>query len=90
MKVSEALQKALFWDVDPEKLEWQKNAQLIIERVLTRGNTFDFRVMIQHYSESQIIEAVIHSKSLDKKTAHFASRYFNVPLNQIHVAPEYY
>lgn len=36
-KVAEVLNKALFWDVDPSKLDWQKNKMLIIQRTLVRG-----------------------------------------------------
>lgn len=90
MKVEETLSKQLFWDVNPSKLNWNDNATLIIERALTRGTTADFKIVIKHYTRQQIIDAIMHNKSFDRKTAHFASRYFNVPINKIHVAPEYY
>ncbi len=37
MKVADALNKSLFWDVNPEKLDWKKNRRFIVERVLVRG-----------------------------------------------------
>ena len=90
MKVSDALDKSLFWDVNPEKLDWQKNNQFIIERVLTRGFTNDVDIIFSVYTDIQIKEAVLKSKTLDKKTANYFSIKFNIPLSKINVAPEYY
>ncbi len=90
MTVKESLDKKIFWDINPEKLDWQKNAQFIIERVLTRGFTNDVRLIFKIYSRKQLTKAVVKSKTLDKKTANFMSNYLNIPLKKIHVAPEYY
>jgi hypothetical protein len=90
MKVSEALSKTLFWDVNPEQLDWQRNAQLIIERTLQRGLTSEVETIFSAYTLSEIKDAVLNSKTLDKKTANYFSIKFNIPLSSIHVAPEYY
>jgi hypothetical protein len=90
MKVSEALSKTLFWDVDPEKLDWQKNNQLIIERTLQRGITKEVETIFSVYTGDQIIRAVLKSKTFDKKTANYFSIKLKIPLPSIHVAPEYY
>jgi hypothetical protein len=42
MKVAEALSPTLFWNVNTESLDWDKNSQLIIERTLQRGLTGSF------------------------------------------------
>ena len=90
MKVSEALDKSLFWDVNPEKLDWQKNCQLIIERTLQRGLTKEVDAIFSIYTNTQITEAILKSRTLDKKTANYFSIKLNIPLSSIHVAPEYY
>lgn len=90
MKVSEAFHKSLFWDVDPEKLDWEKSRQFIIERVLQRGSTSEVKKVFSLYSAEQIKTSVLKSKTLDKKTANYFSIKLNIPLSQIHVAPEYY
>jgi hypothetical protein len=90
MKVAEALNKSLFWDVNPDNLDWQKNRQLIIERTLQRGLTKEVETIFSVYSISEIRQAVINSKTLDKKTANYFSIKLNIPLSSIHVAPEYY
>ncbi|MFT4092482.1 MAG: hypothetical protein QM640_02495 [Niabella sp.] len=90
MKVSEAFHKSLFWDVDPEKLDWERSKQFIIERVFTRGFTDDFNTILNRYSEEDIKAAVLKSKTLDKKTANYFSLKYKIPRSLINVAPEYY
>jgi hypothetical protein len=90
VKVTEALDKSLFWDVNPENLDWQKNRQFIIERTLQRGLTKEVETIFSTYSFSEIKEALLQSKTLDKKTANYFSIKLNIPLSSIHVAPEYY
>jgi len=90
MKVAEALSKTLFWDVNPEELDWERNSQLVIERTLQRGLTSEVNTVFRIYTENQIKEAVLRSKTLDKKTANYFSIKLNIPLSNIHVAPEYY
>ncbi|MGC4235443.1 MAG: hypothetical protein QM594_20895 [Niabella sp.] len=90
MKVSEAFHKSLFWDVDPERLDWERNRQLIIERVFTRGVTQEVRRIYQVYSNEEIREAILKSKTFDKKTANYFSIKYQIPISRINVAPEYY
>lgn len=90
MNVAEALDKSLFWDVNPDVLDWQKNKQFIIERTLQRGLTKEVETIFSTYTFSEIKEALLNSKTLDKKTANYFCIKFNIPLSSIHVAPEYY
>jgi hypothetical protein len=90
MKVTAVLSSTLFWDVNPEQLDWEKNTQLIIERTLQRGVTKEVDTIFSIYTLQQIKEAILKSKTLDKKTANYFSIKLNIPLSSIHVAPEYY
>jgi hypothetical protein len=90
MKVAEAFDKSLFWDVDPEKLDWERNSQFIIERILMRGFTKDVKKIFSKYTMDEIRTAVRKSRTLDKKTANYMSLYLSIPLTDINVAPEYY
>lgn len=90
MTVAEALSNTLFWDVNPQSLDWQKNKQLIIERTLQRGLSKEVETIFAVYSQTQLREAIFKSKTLDKKTANYFCIKLNIPLSSIHVAPEYY
>ena len=79
----------LFWDADINTIDLKKHATYIIERVITRGLLKDFGKLITYYSKEEIILALKKSKSLDPKSRKFCSWYFNIPLNELHVATFY-
>jgi hypothetical protein len=90
MKVSETLNKSLFWDINPENLDWQRNSRFIIERVLVRGGMNDVKIIMKIYTRSQIIEAIKKSRDLDAITHNFCSNYFNIPKAEMHAPSQYY
>jgi len=88
--VAEALSKTLFWDVNPEKLDWERNGQFIIERTLVRGGMKDVKIIFSNYTRSAIIEAVQKSRDLDPITHNFCAHYFNIPKSSMHAPSQYY
>ena len=90
MKVSEALDKSLFWDVNPEKLDWDKNSQFIIQRVFVRGGMKDANFVFAKYSKEQLIEALKKSRELDEVTHNFCSNFFNIPKADMYAPSQYY
>jgi hypothetical protein len=91
MLVAEAIKKRVFWDVDPMQLDWDKDAQFIIERTLVRGDTADVRVLFKVYNKPQLTDAILKSRNvLTPKVANYMSHYLNIPYSQLHVAPEHY
>jgi hypothetical protein len=81
--------KNLFWDCEIPDIDLRKNRRYIIERVLTRGQWSDFNALLKMYNVNEIKSAIIKSKELDPKTAHFCSWYFNIPESEIHVSSFY-
>lgn len=67
----------------------EKRKNYIIERVLSRGLLSDFYFLLQLYTSEEIIIAVKKSKVLDKKAVNFCSRYFKIPLNEMHASSFY-
>jgi hypothetical protein len=90
MRVSNVLNKSLFWDINPENLDWQKNSRFIIERVLVRGGMNDVKLIMKIYTRSQVIEAIKKSRDLDEITHNFCSNYFNIPKAEMHAPSQYY
>lgn len=60
--------QALFWDTNPEKIDTEKNAQYIIERILDFGNDKEVAWLRDYYSPSQIQKVVEKSRSLRSRT----------------------
>ncbi len=72
------LSKPLFWDVDYESIDYEKNSRFVIERVLTRGNFQDWRELRDFYGLDKIAEEVIEIRYLDKLTFNFCHKLFNI------------
>jgi hypothetical protein len=73
------LNKALFWDTDYEKLDYERHARKIIERVITRGTLQDWWEIKKYYGKERIKSEIVTVRSLDKLSLNFCSNYFNVP-----------
>lgn len=76
------LPKVLFWDVDFEKLDPEKNAHFIVTRVVQRGSLDDWFAIKKYYGLDIIKDILLHTRYLDKLTLHFFSMYFNIPIEQ--------
>ena len=72
----------LFWDVNPDNLEWEKNHQLIIERVLERGTLDQWKTIVSVYGLKKIVETVKKMRSLDPVSLHFIAAISHSPLNE--------
>ncbi len=71
--------KSLFWDVDIDSADLEKNARHIINRILLRGNINDWKQLKKFYGLDRIKEEVLKMRFLDKRTLNFCSFYFNIP-----------
>lgn len=78
--------KYLFWDASIETIDLQQHKNYIIERVLSRGFLTDFYLLLKLYNHNEICAAIKSSKVLDKKTANFCCHFFNININELHVA----
>ncbi|MEI6511610.1 MAG: hypothetical protein WCO25_06290 [Candidatus Uhrbacteria bacterium] len=45
---------SLFWDTDPKKIDFKKNARYVIERVLDFGNDREIKWLVHHYEPATI------------------------------------
>jgi hypothetical protein len=62
------LRQGLFWDVNPAKIDLQKNAQYVIERVLDFGNDEEVRWLWNYYDKKLIKKIVAKSRCLMPRT----------------------
>jgi len=72
-----------FWDVDAQKLDADKYATYIIERLLEWGNLPAARWLLQRYSRRKIIGVLKKTRALSRMSANFWAVYFSVPRNEI-------
>ncbi len=69
--------KRIFWDVDAEKLDFDKKASFIIERVFDRGDVEDIRMCRRFYGDEIIAATLLKAKWLMPETIYLAAALFN-------------
>jgi hypothetical protein len=79
----------LFWDANIADIDLARHQRYIVERVVTRGNMDAFKKLNEIYHRSEIVSALVKSKQLDKRTAHFCSWYYNILPENLHVSSFY-
>jgi len=68
----------LFWDVNPQEVDLSRNRVLIVERLLNEGDQKALHWLFETYTEDEIRQAVLHSRSLSLKTARCWQNYFHL------------
>lgn len=87
--------KHIFWDVDVNTLDINKNKRYIVQRVLEYGLLKDWLKLKSHFSIEEIAEIAKNISDLDRRAASYISTiskvpkemfacYTTKPLNQIH------
>ncbi len=69
----------LFWDVDPKRIDWQKNAPFVIGRVIMHGTYKDWVKLKKYYGVNKLKHQVVKLRYLDNVSLSFCSVYFNIP-----------
>lgn len=59
---------ALFWDVNPNKIDTKKNAQYIIERIADLGNDKEAKWLLSFYSKPLLRKIIVKSRCLRPRT----------------------
>ena len=73
--------KRIFWDVDYTKLDFEKKASFIIERVFERGDVEDIRMCRRFYGDEKIGQVLLNAKYLPLRKIYLACAVLNKPLN---------
>lgn len=76
------LNKELFWDVNYNQVDFNKNADFVINRVLLFGDLDDFKKIRNYYNLNRIKKAAKNSKIFDKKSLNFWSIVLHIPKNK--------
>ena len=60
--------ESLFWDVNPEHIDLQKNAEYVIERIIDFGRDDEVRWLWNFYDKKLIKKVVSTSRSMDPRS----------------------
>lgn len=71
--------KILFWDTIFERIDWQKNAHWIIQRVFEYGNENEIQETIKFYGKDLIIKELLSTKDTwnEKSRIYNLKKYLN-------------
>ena len=76
------LNKLLFGDTDQSKIDWEKNANSVIVRVVDRGSFRDFWEIRKFYGDEKIIEATTKARCVFREAVHVLSSFYSIPLEK--------
>ncbi|AYD49192.1 DUF6922 domain-containing protein [Arachidicoccus soli] len=75
------LHPRIFWDVAFDKLDYDKKAGFIIERVFERGDVEDIRQCRRYYGDKKVKEVLLKAKYLPERRIYLASAIIDEPIN---------
>lgn len=75
--------KQLFWDVNPENLDFEKHKAFIVQRVLEYGLMEDWKALNKTIKKAELIEIIKNLRYLDLITMHFVSNFYKIPLDDL-------
>ena len=77
------LDRKLFWDVDYDKIDWEKNYQWVICRVIDRGDVNDIRLCKKYYGEEKIKKSILNSNYFSEHRMYLAAVIIDEPVENL-------
>ena len=71
--------KHLFWDINRDELDFEKNKRTIIKNVLEYGLIYDWKIIYNYYGIDVIASTMLNVRDLDEKALSFISMLSNIP-----------
>jgi len=75
-------QKALFWDTDIDKIDWQRHKRDVIRRVFERGTEAEIKEIISFYGEKTVADALHFGPQYLPSLAENAKQYLGIDINK--------
>lgn len=69
------IRKHLLWEYEWEKVDFSQIATVVIERVIERGNPFEWQEIVNYYGSEKILSVAEKSTRLDRKHQNFTRIY---------------
>ena len=81
-KAKPIFHKRIFWDVDFDKLDYNKKSTFVIERVFERGDVEDIRQCRRYYGDEMITDVLLNAKYLPLTSIYLASAVIDKPIEE--------
>ena len=70
----------LLWEYDLDTFDFDQSKEIVIERVIQRGNLKDWQVVYKVYGKDALLYTAEHSKQLSGRDRNFTKILINSPL----------
>ena len=74
--------KNLFWDADPDDLDFEKQARWVIARVVMYGSDTDWATIKKRYGLDKIRDEMLAVRYLDERSLSFLAWFFGIQKKQ--------
>lgn len=74
--------RRIFWDVDFDAIDYDKNARFVIERVFERGDVEDIRQCRKYYGDEKVTDVLLNAKFLPERRLHLAAAIIDKPVTE--------
>jgi hypothetical protein len=74
--------RRIFWDVDFDAIDYDKNAKFVIERVFERGDVEDIRQCRRYYGDDKVADVLLNAKYLPERRLHLAAAVIDKPITE--------
>lgn len=81
-QIIKSLSPELFWDTPRERIDPERNARWLIQRVLEYGMMSDWKGIRDYYGLERIKNEVTQMRSLEIRAIHFIASITNTPLEK--------
>ena len=68
------------WEYDLDTFNYDKSYKIVIERVIERGNLYQWKEMVKYYPPQKILETIDWSAQLDKSVKEFSKLFIHSKL----------
>jgi len=75
--------KKYFWDVEFQRLDFEKRRQFILKRILEYGNEQAVSWMLKNFKRSEIKNVLCNFRGFSQKSANFWSLILDVPKDKV-------
>ncbi len=75
--------RRIFWDIDFDKLDYERYADFVIERVFDRGDVDDIRQCRRYYGDEKVTDALLNAKCLMEHRMNLAATVINKPIEDL-------
>ena len=75
-----AISPHLLWEYDLSTFDFDKSKDIVIERVIQRGNLRDWQIIYEVYGEKALLHTAEHSKQLSDRDRNFTKILIKSPL----------